>query len=144
MLFRSAPLSRDYFAHNQEVKKINQLIGELETSSRGYTPLTGHLRDISGALPGTVRLLTFHIDRRAGTVQFAGIAQDRAGLLLFKEHLQQLTWLQKVDSPSSELLQKENISFDITGQLKDLPLLPGATKRVTEPTERSSAAPIEP
>jgi len=48
-----------------------------------------------------------------------GVAQNRDILIDFQNNLEELSYFNDINVPISSLLQKENINFEITGQLTD-------------------------
>ncbi len=122
-------INRDYLKYNQEIKKINKTINELNLAGQGYYPLIPRLLELINQLPADIRLTALNIDRRQQTLYLSGVAKNRTALLNFEETLEKLSWVEKVVTPPSTLFQKDNISFEMRTGLKDFPPLPPSASR---------------
>lgn len=134
-------IGREHFGHNQEIKRINSVIQSVTQSGKDFAPLSPYVSELLGHLPADVRLTSLTIDRRQRLLKLSGVAKNRSALIAFKDALPALTWIERIESPASQLLQKENTPFEISAQLK-LPALNVAPERTKTPA-RSSAAPID-
>jgi len=137
LLWSSVALSEQYAAisnsallitseaseHNQANRDINRIVKQLNLAGNNFFTISDKLHFISAALPPNTRLNSLDIDRKSGTISISGTAKTRDELLLFLENLKTINWLDKIEAPTSQLFQKENINFEIKGTLKDIPLL---------------------
>lgn len=116
-------VNKEFSRYNQEVKKINYTIKSLNATSLGFSPLTPKIIDFINKLPSDIKLNSLDINRSAGTFQISGVAKTRDGLISFQTLLQKLDWIHQVQSPTSQLFQKQDIGFDIRAKIKNIPLL---------------------
>ncbi|MCX6779624.1 MAG: hypothetical protein NT034_00365 [Candidatus Magasanikbacteria bacterium] len=116
-------VNREFSHYNQEVRKINFAIKTLNIESAGFTPLTPKVLDIINKLPSDIKLNSLDINRSSGTFQISGIAKTRDALLNLQSLLEKIDWLDHLESPTSQLFQKQDISFDIKAKIKNIPLL---------------------
>ncbi len=114
-------VSRDFSRPHQTVVKMNSLIKALQRAGDGFAPLSPYLVELSMTLPADIRLTMINFDRSEQRLTIAGLAKTRAALLSFQAALHQLSWLGTVSTPTSQLLQKDNIPFEIKAQLQPAP-----------------------
>ncbi|KKW33891.1 MAG: hypothetical protein UY79_C0010G0008 [Parcubacteria group bacterium GW2011_GWA2_53_21] len=111
-------VNRELPTVNQEIRAINALTREIGLAGAGFAPLTPRIVDIASALPPEIRLTALTIDNNTGAISLAGIATTRAAFLDYQKIISVLPWLEGVNTPASQLFQKENISFEIRAHLK--------------------------
>jgi hypothetical protein len=68
-------------------------------------------------VPSGVRLTDLSLTREKNLLSVAGWAAKRDDFLLFKKQLEESGLVNNLDSPLSNLLTPENISFSLTAQL---------------------------
>ncbi len=122
-------VSREYSHYNQEIRKVNSLVKQFNNSNKGYSPLTPKLIELINRLPNDIRLNSLSIDRKNNLVIIAGVAQTRDSLISFQASLKDYTWLETVQTPTSQLFQKENVNFEIKAKPKNLPNLNSETPK---------------
>ena len=116
-------VSRDRWQYNQQIKKINQAIKEVDLASQNYAPLSTKLIELATSTPGEVQLTSVTLDRKQNILTVSGVSKTRAALLDFEKRLHAISWIDKPTTPLSQLLTKTDIDFQITAQLKILPPL---------------------
>ena len=62
------------------------------------------------------------MDRRTQTLVLSGTALTRSALLHYQDVLNGISWITQVETPASQLFQKDNINFEFRAKLKDLSL----------------------
>jgi len=111
---RSEEINKNYFFYNQEVAHINEQLKNINTAASNYSILTPYLHELISTLPGEVQLKSIVLDAKSGgTSAISGIATDRNALLNYKKTLENIDWINHFDLPTSQLIQKENINFNI-------------------------------
>lgn len=119
-LTRTATLvNRENFSYNQDAKNINSLIKGVSLSSKKFSLLTPKLAEIISTLPEDVKLNSMQIDVTAQTLNLNGTAKSRTALLSYREVLNGIDWLTNVETPTSQLFQKENVPFKFTATIKN-------------------------
>jgi hypothetical protein len=119
-LTRTATLiNRENFTYNQDAKNINGLIKGVSLSSKKFSPLTPKLTKIISTLPEDIKLSSVQIDLDGKIVNLNGTAKSRAALLSYREVLSSIDWLTDVQTPTSQLFQKENVPFKFTATIKN-------------------------
>jgi hypothetical protein len=120
-------VEREYSIYNQDIKNANRLIRNIRFADRGYMLLTPKITELMLNLPGDIKLNSLQIDRRAKTITISGTALTRNALLDYAAGLRKIPWLGSIETPASQLFQKENISFEFTTSLNKFPELPEET-----------------
>lgn len=113
-------VNKEYSAYNKEIRDVNKTIKNLYISSGEYAALSPKLLELSALMPPDIKMNAVIIDREAQTVSLIGTAKTRLTFIAFQEILKNVTWLQNIESPFSQLLQKENINFEIKAKLKGM------------------------
>jgi len=127
----STLVNREYSRYNQEIRDVNSLIRNLNKTSQIYLPLAPKLSEIIQGLPKDIKLNAINIDRNLNNVTFSGTALTRDALLEYQEQIKKIGWLEKFETPASQLFQKENINFEMRAKLKNVePLKPQTQPRV--------------
>lgn len=122
-------VNREYFAYNQDVKNINDLTKNINSSNQNFVPLAPKLKELITSLPSDIKINSLQIDRSAQTILLNGEAKTRLALLNYRDSLDKITWITQVETPASQLFQKENINFEFKAKLKNLSLKTNAPAR---------------
>jgi len=111
-------INSSFAEYNQEVKNLNKNIVNINTAGEHYQELTPKFFELIKTVPRDIRLtsLSLSLDKKA--IFLPGIAKDRDALLAYEEFLKTFSWIKNVEIPKSQLLQKENIVFNIGIELK--------------------------
>jgi len=118
-LNESRSLVNDSFLeYNKEIRGLNQNIVNINTAGEHYQELTPKFLELLKSVPTDIKLtsLSLSLDKKA--IFIPGVAKNRDALLFYEETLEEIPWIKSVDIPKTQLLQKENISFNIGIELK--------------------------
>ncbi len=118
----AASVDREYYSYNQDVKKINNLIHSINLANQNFVPITPKAKELINSLPGDIKINSLKLDREAQTLVINGTALTRSALLNYQDILNKISWINEVETPASQLFQKENINFEFTTKLKNLSL----------------------
>lgn len=116
----SVLVNREYSKYNQEIKQVNTTIRNFNQANKYYLPLTPKLSEIITTLPKDIKLNSLEIDRTQNKITLSGVALTRDALLNYQTILKQIIWLENIETPTSQLFQKENISFEVKANTKGL------------------------
>ncbi len=111
-------VNRENSVRGREVRETNSIMRQFNRAASGYTALTPKLNELITTLPIDIKLNSMSFDRTQNNFIISGTAQTRAALLNYEAVVKQYLWLQNVTSPISQLLEKENINFEIRASLK--------------------------
>lgn len=117
-------VNRDYSKYNTEIRAINNAVKNINQSSRGYLSISPKIADIINTLPNDIKINSVEINRPQNKIAIVGTALTREAFLNYQTICQSIPWLEKVETPTSQLFQKENISFEIKANLKNFVALP--------------------
>lgn len=125
----AASVNQEFSKYNQEARQINQLLRKINLTGQSYYQITPKIIEIANSLPADIKISKLSLSRKDNLLIISGTAKTRAALLNYQEIIKKITWLETSQAPLSQLLQKENVNFEIKGKLKDFPpLRTGATK----------------
>ncbi len=102
---------------NDAVNELNTQIDRVTTIQSNYIQWTDLLADASALIPDGIRLNAVSIDSDDLTYNITGVASTRSTYQTLLDALEDSPLFITVHSPISNLIQRENISFTITGQL---------------------------
>jgi|GEM_PF-573687 len=130
----STLVNREYSKYNQAIREVNSDIKNLNSISQYYLPISPKLSEVINILPKDIKINALNIDRLQNNITLSGTALTREALLNYQEVLKKITWLENITTPTSQLFQKENISFEVKAKLKGLPeSAPKEKPRVVQP-----------
>jgi len=95
-----------------DIKQTNLYLQEIDAASKLFVPWSEAVRNIAALIPPNTRLEKMEIDS-TGKVRLLGIAATREGALELLQRLNETPYLTDIVSPLSNILQKENVNFDI-------------------------------
>lgn len=101
----------------ETVQSFNSLVSNVAGIQSEYAKWSYVLLEVGESITDGIVLNTFDIQKTNGTFQFAGNADTRDSLLEFKNNLDNSPYFENVESPISNLLLKENISFILSGKI---------------------------
>lgn len=118
----AAAINREYYTYNQDVKKINNLVRNINLANQNFLPVTQKAKELINTLPKDIKINSLQVDRRAQTLVIAGTALTRSALLNYQNVLNNISWITQVETPASQLFQKDNINFEFKAKLKTVSL----------------------
>ncbi len=137
-LSQSAMLvNREYSHYNQEIRKLNSVVKQFNTANKSYYPLSPKILELIEKLPNNIKINSISIDRKNNSVAISGVAKTRDALLSYQALLKNYSWLSAIQTPTSQLFQKENVNFEMKAIPNNFPPLNDA--KPTKPSvERDS------
>lgn len=112
-------INRSYNSYNQETKNINSLLSNFNVVTKNFSPLTPRLRDLINSLPPDIKLYSLQLDAAQQTLAINGMAMSRSSLINYQENLGTISWLTDIQTPVSQLFQKENIDFEFKAKIRN-------------------------
>lgn len=120
-------VNREYSHYNQEIRKLNSVIKQFNSANINFAPLTPKILELIEKLPSDIRINSLTINRKNNLIIISGIAKTRDALLNYQSSLKNYSWIQGVQTPTSQLFQKDNVNFEIKASPKNLPLINGTS-----------------
>ncbi len=111
-------VNNSFVEYNQEILELNKNIDNLNVAGKNYHELSSKFLQIIETVPNDIKLSSFSLSLDKKAVFLPGVAKDRDALLRYGEILSSLSWIKSVDIPKTQLLQKENITFNIGLELQ--------------------------
>lgn len=129
----AAAINREYYTYNQDVKNINNLVRNINLANQNFAPIIPRTKELINSLPNDIKINSMQIDRRGQTLKITGTALTRSALLNYQDVLNKISWITQVETPASQLFQKDNINFEFKAKLKNLTLKSGANNSNKKP-----------
>ncbi len=102
---------------NAKIRDINNSLNFVSEIQSDFILWSNLIKDASDRTPGGVSLSSVNIDRDKKIIQIKGAAKLRDDLLQFKENIKKSPIYQNANLPLQNILQKENINFEIKAEL---------------------------
>ena len=103
---------------NQEIKEINRVLRVTGEIQNGYTLWTPLIEELLPSIPEQITLSELNIERQKQTIILSGFAKTRDDLLSLQQALEQVSFIDSINMPLSQLTKKENISFSFVAKTK--------------------------
>lgn len=110
-------------SHNVRIHEINEKVKAIDQIQLGSTNWAALAQDFSELIPENVRLTYSRIDQTNSTIHIKGEALTREGLFKLRDNLITSGVFKSVDFPTSSILSKENIPFEISSKFDQNALL---------------------
>lgn len=110
-------VTRTNQGYNNNVREINNKLNYVAKIQDDFIPWSGLLTSLAETTPGDIKFYYFKIDAPAKTIKIKGKALRRGSLLNFKDKLANNPAFLEIDFPVKNILEKENIDFEINAKL---------------------------
>lgn len=110
-------ITKNSQGYNSMAKDINGKLSAVSKIQDDYVPWSRLLEIMSNISPADVSLTSININKDNKTIRLKGFAMTREGLLALKDALEADKIFKNVEFPVKNLLEKNNINFDITAGL---------------------------
>ena len=99
-------------------KEIENKVIQVKNIQEGFVDWYGTISDLTEILNKDIKLESFSIDRDSAVLSIAGVAKTREAFLQLKTDLENSGRYLNIDFPVKNLLEKENIKFDLKVNIK--------------------------
>lgn len=113
-------INREFSNSSRETRQINRTLKDVNLASRSYSPITSKLIEIAQLIPPEITISSMDLNRETKEFAISGVAENREVLLAFQETLKNISWLEKILTPASQLFQKNDIQFVVRANLKNI------------------------
>ncbi len=103
--------------YNVKVREINNELSFVSMIQNGYIPWTDIFKDLAVASPDGIKLYSLKLNAENKTIGIKGMAKDRTSLLVFKTNIENSSYYDDISFPLKNILEKENINFEINATL---------------------------
>jgi Tfp pilus assembly protein PilN len=102
---------------NNKVKEINYSVNYLSQIQNDFTAWTVILKDITERMPNNITLSSLKLNKDGKSIIIKGRAATRESLLSLKDKLNDSPYVENIEIPLKDILEKENINFEISANL---------------------------
>jgi len=106
-------ITKNNQAHNKKIMEINSKLKLISTIQDDFVVWSKIIEDLSIIIPANVSMDLVKIDLINKSVKLRGVAKQRSGLLELKNNLEKSGSYINIEFPIKNLLEKENIDFEI-------------------------------
>lgn len=99
-------------------KEIENKVIQVKKIQEGFVDWYGTISDLTEVLNKNIKLESFSIDRDSATLSIVGVAKTREAFLQLKTDLENSGRYFNIDFPVKNLLEKEDIKFDLKVNIK--------------------------
>ena len=102
---------------DQQITQLNAELKNISTIQNDFVKWSTVTASILATIPLNIELNYFNIEKQSGRFDLNGRARERADYLKLSDNLSQLTYLEKLDSPLTNLLLRQNVDFQLNGRI---------------------------
>jgi Tfp pilus assembly protein PilN len=110
-------ITRDSQGRNSQIREINNHISFVEKVQNDFIPWSFLFKDLDKYVNSDLSFYSIRIDRDKKTIELKGIAKNRDSLLALKSGLEKSDIFFGVIFPVKNILEKEDINFEIEADL---------------------------
>jgi len=104
--------------YSAQVRQLNSAITNIESIQSEYTSWSYLLEFLHHLSVENINISSISVNKEKEEISLRGIAATRDSLLQLKEKLEESNYFKEINLPIKNLLEKENISFDINSSFK--------------------------
>ena len=110
-------ITKNSQSYNIKVKKINSKLDNVSQIQDSFVIWSNLIENLANITPPGIHFASTKINIEKQTINITGIAIARNDLLEFKQNMENLPNFYDVQYPLKDILQKENINFEINAHL---------------------------
>lgn len=104
--------------YNSKIREINSKINSISLIQNDYVPWTNILDVLVSTVPDDISFSYLKISQDNKSIKIKGVSATRDSLLLLKTNLEKSNLFLEVNLPLSNILEKNNIYFEIDTKIK--------------------------
>ena len=104
-------------SYNSKIREINNKLNFVSKIQDDFIPWSDLIKNVMNITPSDINFYYFKLNVDEKTIKIKGIAKLRNSLLDFKTKMQAIPELKDIDFPIKNILEKENIDFEINCKL---------------------------
>ena len=110
-------VTKNYEDSDTGVKGLDQRLTSIQKIQDDYYTYSDLMEKLTGAANNGIKFSEIRIDAVGKKMSFGGTADTRDSLLTLKKNLEETETFSDVDLPLSNILQKDNVEFEISANL---------------------------
>ena len=103
--------------YNVKVRDINSRLNHISQIQKDFIAWSDLIEDLANRTPDGIAFSSVNINREKSSINIRGKAKLRDDLLMLKQNMEESLIYSGVEFPLQNILQKENINFEITAKL---------------------------
>ena len=103
--------------YNNQVQEINNKLNFIGKIQDDFIPWSNLITNLAEMTPPNINFYYLKLDSQEQTIKIKGRAGLRNSLLDFKEKMEATAYFKEIDFPIKNILEKENIDFEINAKL---------------------------
>ncbi|HOZ56409.1 MAG TPA: hypothetical protein PLH29_04245 [bacterium] len=111
-------ITKNTDSYNKQIKDINKQIKYIEDIQKESTLWTNVIEKLFGNLSDGIRLNKATFNKNGGAITIAGTASSRDELIALRKYLENNNDFSVISFPIQNLVEKQNINFEINLQIK--------------------------
>ncbi|MCK4553818.1 PilN domain-containing protein [Candidatus Parcubacteria bacterium] len=103
--------------YNVKVRDINSRLNQVLQIQKDFIAWSDLIEDLANRTPDGITFSSVKINKEKSLINIRGNAKQRDDLLMLKQNMEESLIYSEVEFPLQNILQKENINFDISAKL---------------------------
>jgi len=104
-------------SYNNNIRGINNKLNFVEKIQSEFFPWSNLIKNLALMIPADINIYYLRLNAAEQTVKIGGRAGQRSSLLSFKDKMEAAPYFREIDFPIKNILEKENIDFEINAKL---------------------------
>lgn len=113
-------ITKNNLDHNNKVQEINNKLKFVSIIQNDFSAQSKIIENLSTITPANITFNFIKIDFTNKNIKMRGEAKQRSGLLELKNNLEKSNIYTNIEFPTKNLLEKENINFEISANLNHI------------------------
>ena len=109
-------------SYNNNIREINNKLNFIAKIQTEFIPWSNLIKNLAEITPADIDFYYVKLDSLEQTIKINGRAGLRSSLLNFKEKMKATAYFKEIEFPIKNILEKENIDFEINAKLNLLNL----------------------
>jgi len=110
-------ITRSSQGHNAKIREVNARLNYVDDIQNNFIAWSYLLEDIAGSVDDNIKFNLIKVNKEEEEIILKGVARSRNNLLALKEGLEDSEIFANIDFPIKNILEKEDINFEITVKL---------------------------
>ena len=110
-------ITKDSQGQNSKIREINTRLSFVEKIQSNFIPWSYLLKDLAGSANNDINFYLIKVSQDKKEIELKGIAKTRDSLLALKEGLEKSAVFYELDFPMKNILEKNDINFEIKAKL---------------------------
>ncbi len=117
LLSTSMTVNQKNTSLDKEISQLNNELKNINSIQNDFTKWSTVLGNIAAIIPSNIEIKYLNIEKASGHFDLSGRARERADYLKLKDNLEKFPYLQKLETPLTNLLVRQNVDFQFSGQM---------------------------